>query len=78
MTVGSFQRRNDVMWPSDATEIRRAEETDHPRRATTEPPLPFYVQPALGEALIGVPLISVPKVPVLRTRKRGKKCRVDQ
>jgi hypothetical protein len=39
-------------WPSDATEIRRTEETDHPRRATTEPPLPFYVQPAAGEALI--------------------------
>jgi hypothetical protein len=52
MTVGSYQRRSDVMWPSDATEIRRAEETDHPRRATTEPPLPFYVQPAAGEALI--------------------------
>ena len=52
MTVGSYQRRNDVMWPSDATENRRVEETDHPRRATTEPPLPFYVQPGADEALI--------------------------
>jgi hypothetical protein len=26
----------------------------------------------------GVPLISVPKVPVLRARKRGEKCQVDQ
>ncbi len=51
MTVGSFRRRNVVMWRSDALEIRRFKDTD-PRRAIAEVPLPFYVQPAADEALI--------------------------
>ncbi len=52
MTVGSYERRNDVMWPSEATEIRRVEETDHLRQAIAQLPLPLYVQPGADEALI--------------------------
>ena len=49
MNVGSYQRHNDVMLPSDAIESPHFEVHLRPN---AEPQLPFYVRPAADEALI--------------------------